>query len=117
MSIYLNHAFSLIKGCLTIFEKAGNDILKSFHVNRNGILSNYDTLVVFLVLDLLVPDMILYVLNCESFLRVSIKNTFDQISTVITNKIRNCVICIENFFVKYICLWVFKWQIATNHGI
>ena len=117
MSIYLNHTLSLIKGCLTIFEKTGNDILKSFHVDRNRILSNYDTLVVFLVLDLLVPHMILYVLHCESFLRVSIKNTFDQISTVVTNKIRNCVICIENFFVKYICLWVFKRQIATNHSI
>ena len=117
MPIYLNHAFSLIESSLTILEKTVDDILKSFHVNRNGILSNYDTLIVFLVLDLFVPHMILYVLYCESFLRVSIENTFDQISTVITNKIRNCVICIEDFFVKYICLWVFKWQIATNHGI
>ena len=77
MTIYLNHAFTLIKSCLPIFEKAGDDILKSFYVNRNGILSYYDTTIVFLVLDLFVPDVVLYVLDCESFLRVSVKNAFD----------------------------------------
>ena len=117
MSIYFNHAFSLIESSWPIFEKTSHNIFESFHVNRNWVLPNYDTCIVFLILNLLVPDVVLYILYCEPFLRICIEDAFNEISAVITDKIRDCVICIENFFVEYICLGVFERQIATDHGV
>ena len=117
MPVDFNHTLTLIQGCRAIFEETGYNILQPFHVDWNWVLANDDTLIIFLVFYLPVPDMIFDILHCEPLGWVSIQYTLDQISAVITHKVRDCVVCVKDFLVEYVCFGVFEWKVATDHGI
>jgi len=63
------------------------------------------------------PFVFSYISTRVSSVWVSVQYLLNQLLSNFRNKRRNFVISSENFFVKLGCIWVFKGQIPTNHGV
>jgi len=91
--------------------------LKLLKVNWDGVLAYYDSRVVFHVFYLFKPRMSTDIWRSESLGWICVENLLNEVATIITDKLRNRVISVQDLFVKNIGLWVLKRQVPAYHGI
>jgi hypothetical protein len=80
------------------------------------VLSNYDSLE-FPRLDLVEPFMSSNILDGDTSCRVSVQDLLDQILAALGNKTWDKVVTVQDFLIEFICVRIFKREIATRHSI
>jgi hypothetical protein len=66
-------------------------------------------------LDLLKPGMPSNISDRKTIIRISVKNLLYQIFTLITHKLRDLIVSVQDLLIQVRCLGIFKWKISTYH--
>jgi hypothetical protein len=53
----------------------------------------------------------------EPLIRISTKHLRNEFPALLADKLRYCIVRIQNFLVQNVCLWVLKRQISAHHRI
>lgn len=70
-----------------------------------------------LVLQLAVPGVVPYLVNCVTGIRVGVEYLRDKVSTVRGQELGKFVFSCQDLLVEVRGLWILEGQEATNHGV
>lgn len=91
--------------------------LKLTEIDRDRVLTDYDTWVVFDILDLTEPSVGTDVPSCEALRGVCVEDSLHEIAAVIADKLRDRVVCVQDLLVEHVCLRVLEGQITADHSV
>jgi hypothetical protein len=69
------------------------------------------------VLYLIVPGVCPDILNCEALFRIGVQDLSDQILTLGRKEIWDLIFGLYDFLIQFLCVLVFKGQVAANHSV
>lgn len=116
VTILLHFEFGLFDGPCD-FVVLVQDLLQNLHVARDRLLPAQNARVVLDCFYLAEPDVLFDILQRVALVRVRVQDLLYQVSAVGTHEVRDCVFCIQYFFIEQVGLWIFEWKVPANHRV
>ena len=108
--------FYLLNGDISLKTKR-TKLLQHKFINRDFMVPSNHSILVISCSAVFIPRMRPNLLNRISFLRISIEDFLQKISSICTYKTWDMIFPGDNFLIKLLCVFIFKRKIPTQYRI